>query len=140
VASLTYDEGAFAQEHQDKSFLADTVEFMLVTSAYTPAAGDTLADAAAFELAVSGYARKTLAAKTLTLDAGTHRTIYDAGNPSQYTLAAGATVGGAVVFFPGTVDDTDALAFFFVDCPNTATNGGTFDFAFHASGIGYTQR
>ena len=149
MASLVFNVGAYELRNGGAAnFSADDIEIILVKSSYTPNKDDTNAVYATAELgAISGYVpgwdnagRKTLGSKTITNDTTNDRTVYDADNPSMWTLATGETIGGAIVGKKGTADDSDAIPLFFVDCTDTPTNGGTFTFQFSASGVAYTAQ
>jgi TctA family transporter len=148
VASLVYNLGSFRLQDRTADYVADDIEVILVKSTYTPNKDDTNSVYAAAELgAISGYVpgfggagRKLLGSKTITNDTTNDRTVYDAADPSAWTLATGETVGGAIVGKKGSADDTTAIPLFFVDFTDTPTNGGTFTLQFSASGIAYTQQ
>jgi hypothetical protein len=146
VASLTYNAGSYGIQHRDVDFLSDTIKIMLVDSTYTPDKDDAFSTASAKEISVTGYTsgfagsgRKTLAGKSITNDTTNDRTVFDADDPSAWTLSAGVTIGGAVVYKHLT-NDAGSTPLWFIDCTDTATNGGTFTFAFAATGIAYTAQ
>jgi hypothetical protein len=148
MPSLVYNIGSYQLQHRDVDFLNDTIELIFMKSTYTPNKDDTNSVIAAGEISgVSGYVggfggagRKVLASKTMTNDTANDRTVYDAADPSQYTLGAGDTIGGVMVAKKGSASDATAIPLFFIDITDTPTNGGTFDFAFAAAGIAYTQQ
>lgn len=148
MASGVYNVGSYQLQHRDVDFLNDTIEIIFVKSTYTFDKDHTNTAYAAAEISgVSGYTagyggagRKVLASKTLTNDTTNDRTVYDAADPSQYTLGTGDTIGGVIVGKKGSANDTTAVPLFFIDITDTPTNGGTFDFAFAATGIAYTQQ
>ncbi len=148
MASLTYNEGSYGIQHRDVDYLSDTIEIILVKSTYTPNKDDTHTAIAAAEISgVSGYTggfggsgRKTLGTKTITNDTTNDRTVFDAADPSAWTLGTGDTVGGAMVTKKGSASDATAVLLFFLDFTDTPTNGSTFTLTFDADGIGYTQQ
>lgn len=148
MASLVYDGGSFGLQHRDIDWLNDTIEVILVKSTYTPSQTDTAAVYAANEISgVTGYTggfagsgRKVLSSKTLTNDTVNNRTVYNAGNPTAWTLGVGDTVAGAIVGKKGASDDTTAIPIFFLSFSPVPTNGSTFTLQWNASGISYTQQ
>jgi hypothetical protein len=148
MASGTYNEGAYQLRNGGAvNFASGTIKIMIVSSAYTfDKDHASMTTPAASEISVTGYTpgfasadRKTLAGKTITKDTTNDRVKYDADDPSSWTLAAGATVGGEVVYWHDT-DDATSVPLFFLDHADVPTNGGTFTVQFHADGIGYIQQ
>ena len=149
MASLVYNEGAMQLESGGSvGWAADTIEVILTKSTYTANKDDTNTVYAAAEISgVSGYTggfggagRKVLASKTKTKDTTLDRIVYDAADPSAWTLGTGDTVGGAIIGKKGAADDTTAVPLFFLDFTDIPTNGSTFTLQFHVDGIGYTQQ
>ena len=149
MASFIYNAGAHAIDNGDFDFLTATVKVMLLglSTPYTPDKDhDHIDDINASELAVSGYAggfagagRKTLANKAVTQNTGTDRDMLDADDPSAWTLAAGDSVTAAVVYFHLT-SDAVSVPLAYLDFTDVVTNGGAFNLAFDALGIGYSQQ
>jgi len=148
MASGVYNEGAF--QLGDGAIVFDTdaaIKIMLLKSSYTfdkdHASVTTLAaseaDASGYTGGFNGAGRKALASKTTTKDDTNDRVVYDATDPSAWTLAAGNTIGGAAIIRENT-NDAGSTPLFFLDFTDTATNGGTFTVAFHANGIAYLQQ
>lgn len=148
MASLTFNVGSYQLQHRDVDYLSDTIEIILTKSTYTPNKDDTNSVYAAAEISgVSGYTggyagagRKTLGTKTITNDTTNDRTVYDAADPSAWTLGTGDTVGGAIIGKKGSANDTTAIPLFFLDFTDVPTNGSTFTLSFHADGIAYTAQ
>jgi hypothetical protein len=148
VASLVFNVGSYQLQHRDVDFASDTIEVILVKSTYTPNKDDTNSVYAAAEISgVSGYTggyagagRKVLANKSITNDTTNDRTVYDADDPSAWTLGTGDTVGGAIIGKKGSANDTTAVPLFYLDFTDVPTNGSTFTLQFNASGIAYTQQ
>jgi hypothetical protein len=148
MASRTYNIGSYQIQHRDVDYLSDNIEIILVKSTYVFDADHTNAAYAAAEISgVTGYTggyggagRKLLGGKTITNDTVNDRTVYDANDPSSWTLGIGDTVGGAIIGKKGSVSDADAVPIFFLDCADTPTNGSIFQVLFDALGIGYTQQ
>jgi hypothetical protein len=149
MPSFTYNEGAHQLESGGSvNYAADDIEVILTKSTYSPNKDDTNSVYATAEISgVSGYTggwagagRKLLATKTKTKDTTNDRIVYDAADPSAWTLGTGDTVGGAIVGKKGSANDTTAVPLFFLDFTDVPTNGSTFTLSFHADGIGYTQQ
>jgi hypothetical protein len=68
------------------------------------------------------------------------RTVYDAADPSAWTLGAGDTIGGAIIGKKGSASDATAIPLFFLDLTDTPTNGAAITVQFDANGIAYTQQ
>lgn len=149
MPSLMYNEGARQlQSGGSVNFSSDNIDIILLASSYTPNKDDAIATVVAGELSgVSGYTggfggagRKALGTKTITKDTTNDRIVYDAADPSAWTLAAGGTVGGAAIIKRGSASDTDAVPLAYLDFTDTPTNGSTFTITFDATGIFYTQQ
>jgi hypothetical protein len=142
MASLTYNIGSFRIADRTVDFAADTIEVVAMKSTYTPNKDDTNSVLAAGELAtLSGYAggfggagRKVLASKTITNDTTLDRTVFDAADPSAWTI------GGFIIQKKGSASDATAIPLWFQDVTDTPTNGAALTLTFDAAGLGYTQQ
>jgi len=149
MASFTYNAGSKGIADRTIDFINDTIKVMLIGTAtpYTPDKDhSSMTTPAASELSVTGYTpgfasadRKTLASKTITNDTTNDRTVYDAADPSSWTLSTGGTVAAAIVYKHLT---SDALStpIFYLDTADTPTNGSAFTLIFDSLGIAYTQQ
>ena len=123
------------------------LKFMLLQSSLTPLrTHNFISDIVSAECSVSGYTggfngagRKALSSKTVTEDDTNHRGVFDAADPSQYTLGAGNTLRHAAIVEEKTADSDSPVIMFNDMGADKVTNGGTMDFQFSASGIGYIQ-
>lgn len=149
MASLVFNVGSFQLQNRAVDFASDVIEFVLTKSTYTPNKDDTNSVLAAAEISgVTGYTggfggagRKVLASKTITNDTTNDRTVYDAADPSAWTLGAGDTIGGVIVQKKGSASDATAIPLFFLEItPDVPTNGGTFTLTLDALGLAYTQQ
>lgn len=146
MASGTYTHGSYLIQTRAIDYAADVIKVMLIANDVAYAfskAHDHIDDINASELNVSGYVngfagsgRKTLASKTITEDLVLFRNIFDAADPSAWTLGAGKTVVACVVYWH-SVDDATSVPLWYGDFPDFLTNGGAFSLIFHADGIGY---
>ena len=92
------------------------------------------------ELSASGYARQTLASRTLTEDDTNNRVVLDAADTAFGALATGDTVGGAVVYrHVGVTDSANPLIGFLDVSPGVPTNGSTFTLTWSADGLFYAD-
>jgi len=118
------------------------LRLMLVNTGYTfdnnhnfidnAGAGDPIDQ----EITVGGYARVALTTKTLTEDDTNDMAYLDADDVVFTALAAGQTIGGAILFDNAGGADTARIVIAFYDLVDTATNGGnvTVQWAVVASG------
>lgn len=147
MASRSYNAGMLALANRTVDFIADTIEVVLVKSSYVMDPDHTGATPAASEISgVAGYVggfggagRKVLASKTIAQDTALDRVVYDAADPSLWTLGTGDTAGGAVIQKKGSASDATAVPLWFLDITDFPTNGGTFTLTFDAQGIDYIQ-
>jgi len=121
------------------SLTADTIKIMLVRSSYTVAAThDFVSDVVANEITgggasgFSGADRKTLGSKTLVVGSGL--ATFDAADPTAWTIAAGETIGGAIIY-KHTGSDAASPLICYLAFTNTVSNGGTISVSFNAGGI-----
>lgn len=125
MANLIYNRGIYEVMNLGALATAD-LRLLLVTSAYTADKDHNfVADVVASELTVGGYARQTLANKTLTEDDTNDFAYLDADDVLFSSLVAGETIGGAILF-RHTGADATAPVIAFYDLTNTPTNGGNF--------------
>lgn len=148
MASLVFNVGSYGIQHRDIDYLSDTIEVIAMKSTYAPNKDDTNSVYAANEISgVTGYTggfggagRKVLATKTITNDTTNDRTVYDADDPSAWTIGAGDTIGGFIIGKKGSASDATATPIFFLDVTDTPTNGAALTLTFPATGVGYTQQ
>jgi hypothetical protein len=130
------------------NLLTDTIKTVLVTSTYTPARTDLVADAGGAndvvdaEINVTGYTRgwggsgrKSLASKAVAVDQTNNRAEFSAANLTWSTLGSGTTIAAMVVVKEGVSNDTTTRLIAYLDTTDTATNGGDITFTFDAEGI-----
>ena len=120
---------------------ATDLRVMLVDDTYTFDPDDNvIADLGAVELTgVSGYARTTLASRTLTEDDSGNRVVLDEADTAFGALGTGDTIGGIVVFRHTGSDATAALIGFLDVSPAVPTNGSTFTAQWSADGLFYAD-
>ncbi len=85
------------------------------------------------ELSGTGYARQTLANKTLTTDTANNYVVFDADDLTYTAINAGTI--GSVVIYREVTNDADSIPWIFLDPTNLVTNGGNVTLQFNVNGI-----
>jgi hypothetical protein len=130
MANLVYNKGLEELAKALTDLDAADLRLMLVKSSYTANKDHLFVDdgsandPASHELTVGGYARVALASKVVTRDDTNDFAYLDADDVAFGTLAAGETIGGAVLI-RHTGTDTTAPLIAFYDLADTPTNGST---------------
>ncbi len=129
MANGVYNRGKAQIANGGTDLDTSDLRLMLVNTGYTfnpdhnfidnAGAGDPIDQ----EISVSGYARQTLANKSVTQDDTNDFAYLDADDVVFTGLASGQTIGGAILF-RHTGTDTTAPVIAFYDLTDTATNGG----------------
>jgi len=134
MPNLVYNRGKFITGQINLAATSIDLMLMLVTTGYTSDDAHNLVDDGttndpkSYEISVGGYARQALASRALFEDDTNDFAGLDATDVTFSALAAGATIGGAVLYrystSGGTTSDTgqDLLALY--DVTDTPTNGG----------------
>lgn len=148
MASGAYNKGATDLQNRTIDWASDTIKVMPVKSSYTfDPDHSSMTTPTASELDCTGYTggfagadRKTLGSKTITQDDTNNRSVYDAADPSAWTLggAVNNTIGGFIVYKHLT-NDAGSTPIFFCDITDLPTNGSTVTLQFAATGINYLQ-
>jgi hypothetical protein len=134
MASINYNSFFKKVLEGDIDLVADTINVLLVDDTYTESkAHDFVEDVSGDELSGTGYTRKTLSGKSVTIDTDNNRIYFDATDPVWTGLDAGV-IGGAVVFKQVT-NDADSPVICFLDATNLTTNGSDVTLVFNAAGI-----
>jgi len=104
---LVYDAGKTLMA----SWLAtQSVGVMLLSPSYTPQPTHRfITNVSAYEIAVQGYDRQTLAGVVASTNAVAHQGVLSADNVTWASLGAGATIGWAMLFLPGFSDAVSYL-------------------------------
>jgi len=113
----------------------DTIMCLLNSSSYTfDPDHDTVDNVDANELSGTGYVRKTLASKTVTVDDTNDEVRFDAADIT-WTGANFGTVAGAVVY-KFVTNDTDSVPLVWAELTSPAvTNGGDFTLQWSSDGV-----
>lgn len=129
MANGVYNRGKQLLATAGANLSSADLRVMLVNSTYTfdnnhnfidnVAAGDPIDH----EISVGGYARQALANKTVTEDDTNDFAYLDADDTVFTALAAGQTIGGAILY-KHNASDAAAEVIAFYDLVDTATNGG----------------
>jgi len=133
MASFVFTNATKLFGDGDIDWPVDTIRVMLLKSSFTPDqdADIFVSDVVADEIGVAGYARITLANKFSTKDNANNRTDYGADNPVWAALAAGETIGWAIVFKLVT-NDADSPVIALLDGTDVPTNGGQVTLRFNS--------
>lgn len=130
MANAVYNKGLEELAKATTDLDASDLRLMLVKSSYTfnkdhlTVDDGSANDPASHELAVGGYARQALGSETVTRDDTNDFAYLDADDVPFGALAAGETIGGAVLFRHTGADNTAPLIAFY-DLTDTPTNGST---------------
>jgi hypothetical protein len=134
MASNLYNNGLYGLLSGSLDFLTDTVDVMLMSGSYTFNASQSyVSEVSSHEVSGTGYERKTLASKTITLDTGSNKVFYDAANPTYTALDAGE-IASAVLFVSASTENSSSLLAN-VDFDDLTTNGSDVELLFSGSGI-----
>jgi hypothetical protein len=131
MANGVYVRGRYVVGQHDVDALV--LQLMLVSTGYAYASTGQFVDDGStndpksYEIAPSGYARQALASLAL-FETTSDFVGLDAADVTYTALAAGATIGGAVLYrystSGGTTSDTGQDLVSFYDVTDTPTNGG----------------
>ena len=110
------------------------IKVLLVNASYTAAPTHSfVSEVVANELTGTGYARKALTSRTVTIDTGTNKAVCDAADVDYVGLNAG-TLAAAVVFLDTGNPATSPLIAY-MDAPDLASNGSDVALRWAASGL-----
>lgn len=148
--SLVYNTAKRSYLDGTLDLTSDTINVMLVTSAYSEDADDVFVDDGGAndpideELSGTGYVaghgnagRLTFGAKAFSTDLANDRGEFDNTVDATWTGIDAGTAEGVIVFREGTSDDTDALLIAYIDTGGfpAVTNGGDLTIQWNAEGI-----
>lgn len=144
MASLWTNKGVFlVMSGQLDLDSAAGLKHVLFQSSLTPNQDDNFMSAvSAHECSVSGYTggfngagRKALGSKTVTEDDTNNKGVFDAADPSAYTLAAGNTLRHSGIILEVTTDADSPVICYLDYGADKVTNGGDLTVQFAATGI-----
>jgi hypothetical protein len=141
MANGTYNEGAKRIFNGGIDLDTSAIQVMLVKSTYVfdpdhAAIDDGSAnDPASHEISVSGYARQTLASRTVGKDDPGNYAYLDADDTAFGALAGTQIIGAAIIFY-NTGLDTTSIPIALFDLPDTTTNGSAVTIVWAAVGSG----
>jgi hypothetical protein len=121
MPNVTYNGFLEALAKAQANLVTATIKMMLVQAGYVPNKDHRFVNQVTNEISVIGYARQTLANKTVTRDDANDFAILDADDPLWTTLAAGQTIAGAVLFLDLGSDATSLLMGLYEISPAQAT-------------------
>lgn len=137
MASNLYNPGLLKLLDGTVDFENDAIKVLLVDTNHTfDKTDEFVSDIVANEasnVSGTGYERKTLASKTITLDAANDRVEYDAANPSYTSINAG-TIAAAIVYKEGT-GDSDSPLLAQIDFADLVTNGSDVELQVNVDGL-----
>lgn len=134
MSNFVYNRGKYLVGAINLAASSHDLQLMLVTTGYTSddahnlVDDGTTSDPKSYEIGVGGYTRQTLANRVVFEDDTNDFAGLDANDCTFSALAAGATIGWAILYrystSGGTTSDTgmDLLAAY--DVADTPTNGG----------------
>lgn len=135
MASGVFNKGLFELASALTDLDSADLRVLLVQSTYTfSPTNNYIADLSAHEISVSGYSRQALSGETVVEDDTNHRAYLDASDVTFTGLAAGQTIGGAVIY-RHTGSDATAPLLCYVAIAATAT-GGDFTIQWAATSAG----
>lgn len=148
MPSFVYNKAAEELANGTIDLINHVIKTVLVTSQYTPARTDLVADAGGAndvvdaEINVTGYTRgwggsgrKALTGKSILVDQPNNRAEFSAANLTWTALGTGTTIAGMVIVKEGVSNDTTTRLIAYLDPTDTPTNGGDIAFTFDAEGI-----
>jgi hypothetical protein len=134
MASNLYNPGLLKLLDGTIDFENDTIKVLLVDDNHSfDKSHEFVDDVDANEVSGTGYSRKTLANKAITLDAGDDQVEFDADNP-EYTALDAGTVASAIIY-KEVNDDTDSPIIANIDFPDLITNGSDVELKINADGL-----
>lgn len=138
MANGVYNRGKYLAATAGVNLASADLRVLLVKSTYAfDPTHNFVADvvAGAQEISAAGYSRQALTSKVAVEDDVNNFAYLDADDPNFGSIAAGQTVGGAVLFIH-TGSDATAQVLAFYDLADTLTNGLAMAMAFSAPASG----
>lgn len=137
MASNLYNPGLLKLLNGSIDFANDAIKVLLVNTSHAYDKTDEfVSDIVANEasnVSGSGYERKTLASKTILLDAANDRVEYDAANPLYTSINAG-TIAAAIIYKEVTTD-SDSPLIAQIDFADLVTNGSDVELQVNVDGL-----
>ena len=137
MASNIYNNGLLKILDRTVDYVSDNVAVLLVDNAYTfsetheyvsNVSGEVVNDIG------SGYARQSLASKTITLNTSANAVVFDCADISYTAIDTTNTIAGAVIYKDSGTDSTSDLVAF-IDFADIITNGSDIDLQINANGL-----
>lgn len=117
-----YAKASFVNGTLDWDNPSHDFRVLLVNPSYVPSQSHVnVSDIVGYEVSGTGYARKPLTNRTVTVDATINRAVLSA-DPVTWTAIDVGNVGGIVVYYNTGTDASNKLIAF-VQLPTIATNG-----------------
>lgn len=138
---FAYNLGKVDILNSGAALLADTLKISLHTSTYSPNIDtDEFHDDAVNELSASGnytVGGETLATRTVTIDTGNDRAVFDADDLTWTALTPSAAFRYGVCYDDTGTENTSQLWFYMDFGADQNPGGSDFTIQFHADGILY---
>jgi hypothetical protein len=114
---------------------SQTYRCLLTTSSYAPNIDThTMVSDVTNELSGTGYARKDLASRAVTVDNTNDRAGYSANNVTWSSITAGGATAAKCVVYKFNTSDADSPVIACLDITPTVLNGGDFTVAWNGGG------
>lgn len=138
---FAYNLGKVDILNSGAALLADTLKISLHTSTYSPNIDtDEFHDDAVNELSASGnytVGGETLATRTVTIDTGNDRAVFDADDLTWTALTPSAAFRIGVMYDDTGTENTSQLFFYYDFGADQNPGGSDFTIQFHADGLLY---
>lgn len=136
--SNLYNKGLEKLLNREIDYVADSIRILLVGPSYAfDKSHEFVSDVAAHEVTNAvgtGYERKTLAGKTITLDGVEDRVEFDSDNPIYTQIETNENLAAAIIF-KEVIDDTDSPIICINNFSNLVTNGSDVELQINEGGV-----
>lgn len=137
MASNIYNNGLLKVLDRTVDYVSDNVAVLLVGNTYTFDEShefvSNISDEAVNDTG-SGYARQSLASKTITLNTSANAVVFDCADISYTAITTTNTLAGAIIYKDSGTDSTSDLVAF-IDFADIVTNGSDIDLQINANGL-----
>lgn len=132
MATYTYNKAKYLVLTAGLDWADDDIRCFPVSSTYTYAATHAFVSDISSYILTGTTPRVALANKAVTVDGNNRNLIADA--LAFGSITTGQTIGGVVVY-KYNASDASAALLYFLDLPNTPTNGGNINLAWATNGV-----
>lgn len=135
MASNNYSNGILNILNQNLDYVNDTIKVLVVSDSYTFDKTDEFVSDISNEVSGTGYSRKTLSNKGITLVSGSPDEFHFTADSISFTnVDVSPDNMAAVVVYKEVTNDSDSLVIAYVDIADISTNGTTINIQFASSG------